>query len=459
MKPGQPKASPAQKRSRRERARQLLQTHIRDRVATISWRDLAVTVGPFLLGIGLLLATLIWVLNPAPPHTLRLSSGPKGSIFYKNAEQYRKILARNGIDLQVVESEGSQENLSRLLDPKSRIDVGFVLDGTTPPQDTANLVSLGSVSHQPLFVFYRNDAEKHRLYEFKGSKLSVGRLGSGARALALALLKANGIEPGHETQLRALEADDAVDALLGGEIDGVFLMGDSARPEMIRKLLLAPGVRLFDFDQADAYTRRFAYLNKLRLPMGSVDLGQNIPAQDIALVAPTVELIARSALHPALSDLLIDAAREVHGRRTILQEAGEYPAAEATDFKLSDDAARYYKSGKGFFYRNLPFWLASLADRLLLALLPITVLLIPAVRILPWVYQWRIRSRIYRWYGTLLALERAALANPDAQDRATLLAKLDEVEAAVNWLKVPLAYVDQVYVLREHIGFVRSRLT
>jgi TRAP-type uncharacterized transport system substrate-binding protein len=437
----------------------MLPSQLHGRIVAISWRDLALTVGPF----ALLCATLgwlaIWLLDPAPPRTLSLAAGPEGSLFFNQARQYRDILARNGIKLMLVETEGSQDNLARLQAPHGGVDAGLVLDGVAQRDGAQALVSLGTVSHQPLMVFYRHATPITRLADFAGLRLSIGRLGSGARTLALALLKANGIEPGQATQLRALEADDAVQDLLDGEINAVFLMGDSARPETIRKLLFTSGIRLFSFDQADAYARRFAYLNKLTLPMGAFDLGHNIPAQTVTLVAPTVELVVRADLHPALSDLLIEAAQEVHGRRTVLQDAGEFPQARATDFTLSDDAARFYKSGKGFFYRRLPFWLASLTDRILLLLLPIGVLLIPGLRLLPWLYQWRIRSRIYRWYGALIALERSLLDAPSPTQQASLLARLDDIEQAVNDISVPLAYVDQLYVLREHIGFVRRRLS
>jgi hypothetical protein len=194
------------------------------------------------------------------------------------------------------------------------------------------------------------------------------------------------------------------------------------------------------------------------MPMGAFDLGKNLPSAPIHMVAPTAELVARDSLHPALSDLLIEAAREVHGKANIMQRAGEFPAPLAHDFPVSDDAARYYKSGKSFLYRILPFWLASLADRLLVVVVPLIVLLVPALRLVPSLYAWRVKSRIYRWYGALIAIERSALSDHSPAERASLIERLDAIEESVNGLKMPLAYADQFYVLREHIGFVRQRL-
>jgi len=321
------------------------------------------------------------------------------------------------------------------------------------------LVSLGSVFYEPLAVFYRNARPVYRLSQFSGKRLAIGAEGSGTRALALTLLNANGIESGGKTALLDLSGEDAARALTKHKIDAAFLMGDSATPPLMRELLRTPGIRLFNFIQAEAYARRFRYLSRLELPMGALDLGKNSPAQNLYLIAPTVELIARDSLHPAISDLLIEAAREVHGGATLLQRAGEFPAPLEHGFRISDDATRYYKSGKSFLYRILPFWLASLADRAVVLLVPVIVLLLPGLRLVPTLYRWRVKARIYRWYGALIGLERDALGNSAPERRKEMLKRLDDIENGVNNMKMPLAFADQFYVLREHIRFVRDRVT
>jgi hypothetical protein len=428
------------------------------RFTAVSWRDLAASLGPIVL----LCAAAIWAafifVRPAPPDTIIITSGPEGSIFTTNAEKYQKILARHGVKVQVLQSEGSLDNLKRLIDPSFKVDVGFVQGGISDGIDISELVSLGSVFHQPLAVFYRSAKPVDRLSQFAGKRLAIGREGSGARFLVLALLKANGIEHGGATQLLDLGGAQAAQALLDRKVDAAFLMGDSAAPPVMRKLMNTPGIQLMDFAQADGYARRFRYLSKLELPMGAVDFGKNLPARPISLISPTTELVAREDLHPALSDLLIEAAREVHGGATLLQRAGEFPAPVEHEFRISDDASRYYKSGKSFAYRYLPFWMASLADRFVFILVPIIVLLIPAIKLVPTLYTWRVRSRIYRWYGALLALERDLFSHPEAERREELRKRLDPIEQGVNSMKVPLLFADQFYVLRQHIGFVRERL-
>lgn len=435
--------------------------HIKAKFVAISWRDLAISFGPIVL-LGIVAVWLaIWLIDPAPPKTITIATGPENSNFWNVAEKYQKILARNGVKLIIVRSEGSLDNLKKLNDPTTGVDLGFVqggvATGTSAEVSTDHLMSLGSIAYVPVSVFYRSKKPLDRLSELRGKRIAIGPQGSGSRVLALTLLKANEIEPGGKTELLDLGGDEAASALTDGKIDAAFLMGDSAAPPTMGKLLRAPGIRLLDFAQASGYARRFSYLNELKIPKGVFDFGRNIPDHDIRLIAPTAELIARDGLHPALSDLLIDAAKEVHSGPNILQRANEFPAPLPHEFRISDDATRYYKSGKGFFYRTLPYWLASLVDRTVVVLLPLILLLIPAFKLVPLLYGWRIKSRIYRWYGSLIALERGVGADTP-EEHAEMLRRLDEIEAAVNRMKMPLAFADQFYVLREHIGFVRGRL-
>ncbi len=393
-----------------------------------------------------------------PPHTVTISSGPEGSIFRANAGRYAKILARNGITLKILTSEGSQENLKRLVDPKFKVDVAFVQGGLAGGSNVEKLVSLGSLYNEPLLVFYRSPKELELLSQMKGGRLAIGSEGSGTRALVLALLAANGIQPGGTTALLDLDADEAADALFAGKADAVFLMGDSASVELIRKLVRTPGIRLLNVVQADAYSRRLTYLTRMQLPEGALDLGNNIPARDINLIGPTVELVAREGLHPALADLLLEAAQEIHGRAGLFRRQGEFPALIQHEFRISPDAKGYYRSGKSFLYRYLPFWAASFMNRILVAFLPMIVVLIPALRSIPKAYQLQIRIGIYRWYRALLVLEHDMAGQFPQGKREEYLERLDQIERAINRMKVPASFADRYYDLRGHIALVRSRL-
>lgn len=426
----------------------------------VSWRDLLVVVLPvFFVG-----ALAIWVavrfVRPAPPNRIRLISGPEGSMYQRHAGAYKKIIESHGVKVDVIASRGADENLEKLGDRKFKVDVGFVQSGLVEDnEDHMGLVSLGSLFPQPLMVYHRlpNPSSIERLTQLRGKRIAIGPEGSGTRALALKLLKLNAVEAS-PTVLVDLGGAAAANALVAGEIDAAILTSDTASTNIFKQLRASPGIELMNFRQAGGYVRRMRYLTRLKLPEGALDIAENDPPRDYELIAPTVELIARPDLHPALSDMLISAAREIHGPASVFREAGEYPSPLALDFPLSEDAERYYKAGAKLLYKTMPFWLASLVDRLLVVLVPLLVVIVPASRVLPTIYRWRVRSRIYRWYGALMAIERDLLAKPGVEERQQLLQRIDDIEDAVNEVKTPLSFADQLYVLREHVSLVRHRL-
>jgi hypothetical protein len=427
---------------------------------SVSWRDLLVVAAPVVLVISGVVWAAVALVRPAPPDSIRLLGGAEGSSYRTNAERYQAIIQRYGVRVDIVASKGSLDNLKQLANGKVHVDVGFVQSGLTEGVDIANLRSLGTVLAQPLMVYHRSPQPVETLGQLRGKRLAIGPEGSGTRALALALLKGNGVD-GPPTTLLDQGGEDAARALIAGTVDAAFLMGDSASPKIMRSLREVPGIELMNFRQAAGYVRRFRFLSRLTLPEGAMDLARNLPPKPYELVGPTVELVARKDLHPALSDLLITAAREVHGGPGMFRDAGMYPSAQERDFPISDEAERYYKSGAQFFYRKLPFWLASLIDRLVVVIVPLLVLIVPATRLAPAVYRWRVRSRIYRWYGALMSIERdVSHAAPEHREQliADLQRRLDEIEDAVDDIKMPVSFADQLYVLREHVAMVRRRL-
>ena len=421
-------------------------------------KGLVISTAAILLIALLVSAAAYMFLNTAAPRSLTITSGPEGSTFHRYALRYQKILAREDVTLKILPSDGSSDNLQRLADPKTSVDIGFVLGGEAQKKSYDSLMSLGTVAIQPVMIFYTGKP-RQLLSEFKGKRMNIGPEGSGTNNLALAILKANGIEPGKETRLDQTELDDPIKDLYSGRIDAVFLMGDSSDSAVMRKLMRDKRIRLFSFVQADGYVRRIRILNKLWLPRGTMDLGNDIPADDVELVGPIVQLVARDSLHPALSDLLLEAAREVHGSAGIFSKRGDYPAQVEGEYRSSPDANRYYTSGKSFLYRNFPFWLASLISRVLTVLVPLALILVPLVKVAPALYRWRFSSRIYKWYRVLLELERDAF-KPDVtpKQREELLHQLDRIEASVNHLTIPAPFGDLFYALRSHINIVRNTL-
>ncbi|HEX6005314.1 MAG TPA: TAXI family TRAP transporter solute-binding subunit [Burkholderiales bacterium] len=422
----------------------------------VSVRDLVMAAIPIALvaiGVGWIAYQFV---QPAPPKRLVMITGAEGGAYRAYGERYRAILARNDITVELRPSTGSIENLTRLEDEKSGVDVGFVQSGVLGDEDPGDLVSLGSLYYEPLWVFYRHNSALDRLSELQGKRVSIGPEGSGIRKLATQLLAANAAAE-QPTRLLDLGMADAAEALIAAKIDALFIIAgpDSA---VVQKLLRAPDVRLMHFSQATAYTRLFPFLASVVLPQGAIDLARNIPSRDTTLISPMATLVARESLHPALAVLLIQAAIEVHGHAGLFQRAGEFPAPKPSEFPLSEEAKRYYQSGPSFLQRYLPFWMAIFVQRMVVLILPLIAVLIPLMRILPGLYNWRVMRPIYRWYRELKTLERAVAADSDPGRIPDYLQRLDEIEARVNRIRVPIAYSGQYYTLREHIEFVRGMI-
>lgn len=428
----------------------------RSQLREYSPRDLLIVGLPALL----LLAGGFWLaaqfIQPAPPDYLYISSGAPGGSYEVYAERYRQVLARDGVELREQSSAGSMENLGRLLDESDDTEVALVQSGTANGVNVGTLRSLGYLYYEPLWVFYRSERELDRLTQLRGRRLAVGAEGSGTRKLALQLLEANGLDAGNATLL-PLGGLPAVEALRTRKVDAVFLVG-AERSAAVWSLLYAEGVRLMSLAHADAYTRLFPHLARLTLPQGAIDMTRNIPERDVTLVSPMATLVAHESTHPALIQLLLQAAQEVHGEAGIFQRPGEFPRPGAADFPMAPEAERFYKTGKPFLQRYLPFWLANLIDRTLVMLVPVFALLIPILKFAPPLYAWRVRSRIYRRYGELKFLEAEVEANPERHSRAEWLEKLDRIEDDVHHIPTPLAFTDMLYTLRVHLGLVRATI-
>lgn len=404
--------------------------------------------------IALLSCAIVYFIHSAPPTTVVISSGPEGSIFQRNANKYAKALERSGVKVKVLTSKGSLENLERLADPKSHVDIGMAQSGL-PFNGADKLLSLASISNQPLLLFYRGK-ELNLVSQLNGKKIAIGAVGSGVRNFALAVLGQNGIKEGQSnTTLLDFDAEQAAKEINAGTIDAAFIMSESASSEILKALMRSKDVHLFNFKQANAYSRKIEHLNILSLPEGAIDLGQNIPPHDVTLLGPMVELVTTKNLHPGFADLILEAAVEVHGRPGIFQHRGDFPKAVEHLIPLSEDSKRYFTSGKTFLYRLLPFWLASLIGRITVVFLPMLVIFIPALRSIPALFRLNVQLKIRRRYRELLALEQELLEETDPEKRNQLRLEFDRIEESVNKMKIRAAFADQVYGLRGHIDYVR----
>ena len=432
------------------------------RYVLMSLRDLAASASPFLLvAVALLWLAYGW-LNPTPPKRITLATGPNQSAYAEFGARYAKALASNGIDVVLLPSEGSSDNLQMLRE--GRADLGFVQGGTALPQPDrdASFTSLGSLFLEPVWLFYREAAALQvtrtgrltTLTQLRHLRVNVGTAGSGVPNLMATLLDLNRLD-NKALQLSQLEQTPATVKLLGGQLDALVFASAPESP-MVQMLLQTPGIRLMDFGQNEAYARRLSFLTPVTLPRGVVDLARNLPPQDVRLIATTTTLLAHDGVHPALLQLLSQATLSLHGTPGWFNRAHEFPKATGTDFTLAPEAERTLRSGVPTLQRYLPFSWANLVERMWLALGIIVAVLLPLGKIAPPLYAFRVRSRVFRWYGQLRALEDRW--ETGSAQTPELLEELKTLENRVEKVIVPLSYADELYALRNHIELVRQKL-
>ncbi len=437
----------------------------------VSVRELLVTAGPFILVTVALLAGAYYLLKPTPPKRVVLATGSEQGAYAAFGKRYQEELKRFGIEVVMRPTVGSRENLRLLQDAKENVQIAFVQGGagggrnTTTEEDVEEklpLVSLGSVFHEPVWLFYRLDSAKKvkrdgvltEFTQLRGMRVNVGARGSGSPGLINRMLLANLMER-TDIKRETLDLTPAVVELLASKLDAIAMVSAPESP-LVQMLLQTPGIRLLEFDKAEAYARRYRFLSPVTLPRGVVDLPRDVPPADLDMVATTCSLVAREDLHPALVQLFVQAASRIHSGGGWISKTGQFPTPLNTEFPLARDAERFYRSGPPAMQRYLPFWLANLVDRMWVALISIIAILIPLGRVVPPLYTFRIRSRIYRWYRDLRQIEDD-FGRKDA-DADKLLQDLEKLDAKVERIAVPLAYADELYALRSAIGLVRKRL-
>ncbi|WP_072816725.1 TAXI family TRAP transporter solute-binding subunit [Bradyrhizobium erythrophlei] len=414
------------------------------------WSYLAVAgAAAVVFGAGLFIVTTL------PPRELVMVTGAEGGANHELGIRYREILAKEGVKLQLLPTSGSMENLRLLRNPRSRVNVGFLQGGTTTRQEAPELESLGTVFYEPLWLFRRSEVGEG-IQGLRGRRLSIGPEGSGGRALALQIIERTKLDA-IVGEPSGLSPQTAAEKLIAGDIDAAFIVTAWDSP-VIQSLIQAKGIELSSFQRAEAFVAIYPFLHKLVLPAGVVDLLTNRPPTDVVLVAPKASLVVRAELHPALQYLLLNAAVQIHAQPGIFQKAGQFPAAESIDIPLSDEAQRFYKTGRPFLQGYLPFWVATLVEKILVVMLPLIALLYPGFKFLPQTYDWMMQLRIRRLYDEIRSIESEMEAQGTDIDRSDLNTKLNLIDQRANHLQLPNVYASSLYTLRSHIDLVRTRL-
>ena len=407
----------------------------------------------------IILFGVLWILVPPPPKSIEMATGFPTGLYYQFGERLKSELAKDGVDLKIRSTGGTLDNLALLNDPNSGVEFAMVQGGVANLDEYPKLVSLAGMFYEPIWVWYREGAFKSDggqlriLSQLKGKRVSIGNEGSGTLAVTKDLLQASGIT---ETEIggERLKPDQAIVKLSSGELDAVFIVAAAEAP-ILRQFYSVPGIRLMNFDQADAYTRNLAYLSKVAVPRGLLSIAYDQPRQDIQVMAATATLVAKDNVSPALVSLLLGASYDILKSYSRLQKVGEFPSSSGLDFPLHVDAEIYLKDGPSFLHRHLPFWTAVWAGRFVKIVIPLLVILIPLFTYIPSAKNFFLRLKLAQVYEELKVIERNA-QNPALKEKN--FKDLADIERRVGNIKVSMLDAKELYDLKGHVGEVRGRL-
>lgn len=420
----------------------------------MKYKFFTVTVPFILLIVGAFYFTASFI-QPSPKKEITIATGSKSGNYYKTALEYKKLLEKEKVTVNIINSAGSIENIQLLKDKKA--DIAFIQNGTISNENSKGIKSLASIYYEPLWVFYKNEGfMADYLIQFYSKKISIGKQGSGTRDLASSILTDNGIDSSN-SQILDLSNEKAKEELLAGNIDVMFLVS-SHESKIVRELLASPTVNVFSFKRARAYSQKYTFLEDLTLFEGTLDLYKNLPDENVNLLSTTANIVANENFPDELKRLFLKKIGEVHNKKDLFSNAKYFPNIINMKLDLDEEAKRYFENGDTFLEKIFPYWIASNIDRLKILLIPLLTLLLPLFKGFFPLYNWSMRSKIYRWYDEVKEID-ALLEEIDKSKYKEQLEKLEKLRVEIsNETKVPLSYMGEYYNLQLHIDHVKNRI-
>ena len=393
---------------------------------------------------------------PAPPSQFSIATGRSHQIYEGIGNQYREILARSHVDLNVRLTNGALENIGLLNDPASGIKAGIVQGGISNGTQSPDLRSLGRINYQVYWIFFRAGDTLGDLRQLKGKRVALGPQGSGQRPMTEKILAASGVNS-ENTTLLGLTAQDAASALNDGDIDALFLPF-ALDSRILYGLLTNPRIKSMSFTEADALVRIFPFLVRLVLPRAVINFEKIVPASDMILIAASNVVLVRNDIHPALIDLLAQAIVETHGKPGVFEQAGEFPTLTDPEYPMADTARDFYKNGPSVLNRYLPFWITNHAQRALAVFVTVLAIVLPLFSYAPKLYKWLVEHRLHAMYRRLRVIEAILHKDVASTDIAALEADLASVDRAIHLLSIPMQHSDLFFSIKSHLDLVRIQL-
>lgn len=378
----------------------------------------------------LIVVALIFVfiyINPRVPSSAYLAIGQAGSSYGAIGEKLKAYFNEQGMNLQLIETEGLAQGLRQLDDPNSTVNASFMTAGVANAKDYPNLVSLGSFQYAPVWLFYTGSpVNVDDPFEYFAAKnISIGLPGTVSNKMFRNFLAANLKQINQDYKFSELTHVESARQLQEGKLDAFFVV-DSVNSPVVKTLLKDPNIRIMSFNLAEAYVKLFPYLHKLTIPRGSLNLQQVLPREDITLVGSTTTLLVEKQTHRAIQWAFILALSE-EGKfsESLFSSPGAFPAYMDLSFPLSPIAKRYYTQGIPVIFDYFPLWITSLIDHAWVLTIAFLALIYPMYKWLRGIRSYPSRMFLYRHIINLRDLDEDIGKIQTREDAERALQKLN----------------------------------
>ena len=398
--------------------------------------------------------TFLFVIAFKPPDNIRLATGVRGGGYWQIGELYKAELAKDDIALELIETAGSIDNV-RLL-AAGEVDIALVQGGLTLSQNQG-LQSLGAIFLEPIAIFRNARTQLDpNAGEWQGLKLAAGPVGSGTRAATQALIAAaQVVDAGIE--LLEIGGADALTAVRDGTADAALFVAPLAAPYLM-EAIFDPEIIFVPMSLVDALALKLPGAIVATVPAGSLTLDPPRPPADVKLLALKASMLAGPDLHPALVDRIVRASIVLHSDRDILHDFREYPSVDSPPVPVNDSAREHILEGPNLLHNFFPYWIAAQFGSVLLLVLPVLFLAPPILQSIPLAYGWFQKRRIWNNYQSIGTLEEQLTEAETVSELEAVSAKLEELDAVLANMKLPLAYRQGAYDARLHVDLIRQEV-
>lgn len=385
---------------------------------------------------------VILYLDPLPNRDIYFATSYKNSDWYDFAELSKVELSKKGFTVKIEESDGAIDNVQKLLDPSSPTNIAFTYASALNEEDRNKILSLGSISYEPIWVFYWKDKinEPKSLKDLENKKVSLGPLKSGSYAIAKKVFDIYKIDISKKDNFIPDNFEDSAINFENKKTDALIFVS-SYRDEIVSRLLNDERVGLMSFSNASAFEKQFNSFETVTLPAGSIDIYKNIPNKDVKLIATTTSLVVKPDMHPDTQLALLVSVRNLNrsSHHLFFAKRDEFPSYVDPLIPISPVAAKFYDYGPPHAMKYLPFWIAGFIDRAWLLLLTLFAIFYPLTKLNIHISRLRYDMEEDLVYKELMNIENVTL-NSDLsdEDRDAMLARLDEIKSHVLKSRVPV---------------------